>query len=190
MVVRKRHKTLAEFACPLENERYDVRNLCRSGDDGSEETRLDDNYEGIFVARGIPEYIQALKQDSVLRAELEPGVGKEASMGEYSVLVFRRQYWGRPRLDALARHVAAMHRGIEIAVAMWRPDGMGFGIGFQRGVEWHRLDSNNPGTGLAISERGWSSIRKTTFARITTRHAEWFTNLLSSGKLVWVMTAA
>jgi hypothetical protein len=151
---------------------------------------MDDNYEGIFVARGIPEDIQALKQDSALRAELEPGAGKEAVLGEYSMLVFRRQYWGRPTLDALAHQIAAMHRGIEIAVALWRPDGRGFGIGFRRGVEWHRLDLNSPGTGLPVSERPAGGFRKTTFARIAARHGEWFTNLLSAGKLVWVMGAA
>jgi len=151
---------------------------------------MDDNYEGIFVARGNPEDIQALKQDSALRAELEPGAGKEAVLGEYSMLVFRRQYWGRPTLDALARRIAAMHRGIEIAVALWRPDGRGFGIGFRRGVEWHRLDSNIPGAGVPVSGRPSGRFRKTRFARIAARHGEWFTNLLSSGKLVWVMGAA
>jgi hypothetical protein len=146
---------------------------------------MDEPYEGIFVARGAPEDIRVLRQDTSLAAELEPGGGKEAVIGEQAVLVFRRQYRGRPSLDALARQVARMHRGIEVAVALWRPDGMGFGVGFRRGVEWHRLDSDSPGK--ASRGRALSGLRETRLGRIAARRAEWFINLLSAGKLVWVM---
>lgn len=148
---------------------------------------MDGTYEGIFVARGAPEDIQALRQDSALVAELEPGVGKEAVIGEHSVLVFRCRYWGRPALDGAARQIARMHRGIEIAVALWRPDGMGFGVGFRRGIEWHRMESNNPGKGLTLPGRAFNSLRETRLARIAVRRGEWFVNLLSAGKLAWVM---
>lgn len=149
---------------------------------------MDATFEGIFVARGSPEAIRALRQDAALAAELEPAAGKEAVIGEQSVLVFRRQYWGRPALDALARQVARMHRGIEVAVALWRPDGKGFGVGFRRGVEWHRMEPGAPPP--ARKKRVSRSLRETRLARLAVRRAEWFVNLLSAGKLAWVMGAA
>jgi len=151
---------------------------------------MDAIYEGIFVARGAPDEIRALKQDAALAAELEPAAGKEAVIGEQSVLVFRRQYWSRPALDALAQQLARMHRGIEVAVALWRPDGKGFGIGFRRGVEWHRLEAGSARAGGGPAEQPCRSLRESRLARIAARRAEWFINLLSAGKLAWVMGAA
>lgn len=151
---------------------------------------MDATYDGIFVARGTPEDIRALKADAALAAELEPQAGKEAVIGGHSVLVFRRQYSGQPTLDALARRIAPAHRRIEIAVALWQPDGMGTGIGFRRGVEWHRLDSGNPGAGFRLPRRALSSLRKSALARLAARRAQWFVSLLSLGKLAWVMAPA
>ncbi|HET9700860.1 MAG TPA: hypothetical protein VFP70_08080 [Burkholderiales bacterium] len=151
---------------------------------------MDSTYDGIFVARGAPEDIRALKHDAALAAELEPEAGKEAVIGDHLVLVFRRRYWGRPALEALARQVAGAHRRIEIAVALWQPNGMGVGVGFRRGVEWHRLDSGNPGAGLPLRKRALSGLRKSALARLAARRAQWFVSLLSLGKLAWVMAPA
>jgi hypothetical protein len=151
---------------------------------------MDATYDGIFVASGAPEDIRALRRDAALAAELGPDAGKEAVIAGRSVLVFRRQYGGRPTLDALARQIAGVHRGIEIAVALWKPDGMGTGIGFRRGVEWHRLDSGNPGAGLPLPHRARTSRRRRALARIAARRAQWFVSLLSLGKLAWVMAPA
>lgn len=151
---------------------------------------MESTYDGIFVARGAPEDIRALKQDAALATELEPEAGKEAVIGGHSVLVFRRRYWGQPALEALARQIAGAHRRIEIAVALWQPNGMGTGIGFRRGVEWHRLDSGNPDAGLRRPKRALSSLRKGALARLAARRAQWFLSLLSVGKLAWVMGPA
>jgi hypothetical protein len=151
---------------------------------------MESTYDGIFVARGAPEDIRALKRDTALAAELESEAGKEAVIGGHAVLVFRRRYLGRPALEALARRVAAGHRRIEIAVALWQPNGMGTGVGFRRGAEWHRLDSGNPAAGFRLPKRALSGLRKSALARIAARRAQWFLNLLSAGKLAWVMALA
>jgi hypothetical protein len=147
-------------------------------------------YDGMFVARGIPQDIQALRQDASLFAELDPAAGKEAVIGNYSVLVFRGQHLGRHALEGIARRIAKMHRRIEVAVALWQPNGMGIGVGFRGGLEWHRFETNSPEKLPAMPTRAWNSFRNTALARLAARRAEWFTNLLSAGKLAWVMGAA
>jgi hypothetical protein len=151
---------------------------------------MESSYDGIFVARGAPEDIRALKQDAALATELDPEAGKEALIGGHSVLVFRRRYGGRPALEALARRIAGAHRHIEIAVALWQPNGMGIGVGFRRGMEWHRLDSRNPDAGRPLVRRAVSGIRRSALAQVATRRAQWFLSLLSAGKLAWVMAPA
>ncbi|HEX6829110.1 MAG TPA: hypothetical protein VF104_09030 [Burkholderiales bacterium] len=158
--------------------------------DPTEEIMMDETYDGIFIARGASEDIEALKRDTALVAELEPEAGKEAVIGGHSVLVFRRQYGDQATLDALARRIAGSHRRVEIAVALWQPDGMGTGVGFRRGVEWHRLDSRNPNAGFRLPKRALSSLRKSALARIAARRAQWFVSLLSLGKLAWVIAPA
>jgi hypothetical protein len=148
------------------------------------------NYDGMFVARGIPEDIEALKQDAVLLAALDPAAGKEAVIGKYSVLVFRPTAFGRHALEALARRVARVHHRIEVAVALWQPNGTGFGVGFRDGQEWHRLDSERSGNTPSLYRRAWSNFRKTQVAQFAVRRAEWFMHLLSAGKLAWVMVPA